>query len=899
MTTTAPSPNPSSRRLVIIAAAVVLLLIGSAAGTFLYLRSLEQNSFEQGQTLLDSGDYAAAITAFNEAMAIRPDFVRRYDAEALAGRGLAHLGDANYQAVVDDLTAVLDTNANQADLLAARAEAYQQLGNDATAVDDYNAALKLSPDQPDWLAARAAIRLRQGDASSAMTDYDAALALDDQLIEPHLVRLRHAAALGQSATVMTEAETLLQLDDTLAEPYLYRGLVHLHYRHDAEALADLTRATELDAELAAAYTGLAQLYWQQQAYPAAREAADSALAIDEQAALALAVRGAVLVHDGDEAGLADLNTAVAIAPTDRLTAQALYYRALTHQANGHSSAALSDAEQVVTLAPDWSWGYILRGDIHLARGERPQALFDYQQAIDIDPESAVVYTARAAGYAANAELPAALADLAQALTYRPDYLPALLLRAEIAANDNPEQALADLTQALPLALDPAPIYAQRAAVYARLNQWPEARTDYEETLKTSPNDLATLIGHAQASFAQADYAIVIADLDAAISQDRQNAALFDQRAQAYLELEQLEAAFTDAQQAKILDDKLAMPYFIAGLYKLEQENYFQAVVEFSDAIDLDETLARAYAARGQAHYQLDDPDRARADAARAIELAPDLADGYLVRAQVNAYWGDWMEALDDANLAIDLAPENADTYKTRGIVYLQSGDANAALDDFNQMQKFALDLVDSWLYRAVALDELGRYGEAVASLQEALALTHNVNDVELAESSIADLERIPTAVDGYRTWQDTYHGFTITYPETWRQYVDPGEIAPLAIVGPPDKDYRANLSLLFLEFDFSPTASEFARYYEGDVSRFDGYELISDQFVQVDGRSAIRRVYSWTAPDPRLRDVEVTIIEVFVVNGQSGLIFTALMRADDLEKYEPVFNDMIDSFDFQ
>jgi tetratricopeptide (TPR) repeat protein len=309
-------------------------------------------------------------------------------------------------------------------------------------------------------------------------------------------------------------------------------------------------------------------------------------------------------------------------------------------------------------------------------------------------------------------------------------------------------------------------------------------------------------------------------------------------------------------------------------------------------------LARAYAARARAQFELNDPDRARADAARALELDSELAQAYLARALANVYDRDWRNALTDADRAVELAQDDEKVWATRGRIYLEGGDANAALDDFDQALVLDADWVDGRLWRAAALDDLQRYEDAIAALEAVLEVAADVGDVELAESSIADLRRIPPDVDGKRTWRDVYHEFDVTYPVEWRQYVDPGEEAPLLLRGPLDKDYRANLFLTIFELDYTWTSLQLAKVYGPGARDLPDYELVGETNIRVDGHRAVRRVFTWTAVDERLRDVPVTVIQVYAIVNEQALIFTATTRAEGAEKHEPIFDDIIASFDF-
>lgn len=747
--------------------------------------------------------------------------------------------------------------------LLGRAQAYAATEDLPAARVDLNQVLEQSPEQVAALLLRGDVALRQNDASAAMADYERAL----------------------------------QLAPEQAAPYVHRGLAHLHFRRDAQALADFNQALALDGTRADALAGRGLLAYLNGNVDAALLDARTALQSAPTAVLALALEGACLVEHGEPAtGLDLLNQAVALATEPRLEALTLYLRAQSHAGQGASAAALADADQIIALVPNWSWGYLLRGDLHLARAEGPQARADYQQALELEPEAGTTLTGRAAGSLQDGAVAAARADLEQALTLTPDYVPALVLRARAVAADNPDAALADLSHALELAPHFSAAYAQRADLYFQLERWTEARADYDQALAAHPTDLNALRQRAQTAVALGDYAAAIPDLDAALTLAPKDVTLLTQRAQAYLALDNLDLALRDALRALDLKSGLPIPQMIKGLYQLKHENYFQAVVDLTAALKQDPELARAYAERARAHFELHDPDRSRSDANRALELDPGLAQAYLARALVYVYEKSWDQALKDAAQAVELAPKDKEVWATRGQINLEGGDAGTALQDFDTALELDAHWIEGQMLRAVALDALQRYDDAITTFQAALADATDVNDIELAESSIADLQRIPPDHNGYRTWHDSYHGFDLTYPARWRQYVDPGEKIPLLLLGPMDKDYRANVILSITRLDYPLTAAELAK-----IDRPYGlpdYNLLREYTLSIDNHLAFCRLFTWTTVDQHLREVPVFVMQVYTVSKDQAVIFMASSRAEDKEKYQPFFEAVVTSFRF-
>ena len=245
-----------------------------------------------------------------------------------------------------------------------------------------------------------------------------------------------------------------------------------------------------------------------------------------------------------------------------------------------------------------------------------------------------------------------------------------------------------------------------------------------------------------------------------------------------------------------------------------------------------------------------------------------------------------------------LTPDDVLVYETRGRIFLSLGDYNSALDDFNHLIELDPNLAEGYILRATAQDELNRYDEAIASLDEALTLATDVTDIATSESLRAELLQIPPAVNGVRTWNDTIFRFNISYPDTWRQQVDPGSEVPVIIIGPLDKDYRATALLLSLDIGFTTDATYISWVWASDIASLPDYEEVSLRSINFGGRSAIQRVFTWTATDERLNDISVTVIQVYMVVGEQVYILTATCRTDDLSKYQTIFDNIITSFMF-
>ena len=132
-----------------------------------------------------------------------------------------------------------------------------------------------------------------------------------------------------------------------------RGQEHLGGRTAEDlraALRDFERATTADPSFAPGFAAMAEAHALLYDYPRAREAANRALALDENLAAAHAVLGFVRLHaDWDWAGAeAELHRALQLDP-QRATPH--LWNAILLEVTGHADAALAEARRAVELDP--------------------------------------------------------------------------------------------------------------------------------------------------------------------------------------------------------------------------------------------------------------------------------------------------------------------------------------------------------------------------------------------------------------------------------------------------------------------------------------------------------------------------------------------------------------------
>jgi tetratricopeptide (TPR) repeat protein len=126
-------------------------------------------------------------------------------------------------------------------------------------------------------------------------------------------------------------------------------------------------------------------------------------------------------------------------------------------------------------------------------------------------------------------------------------------------------------------------------------------------------------------------------------------------------------------------------------FDLYMENdYDEAIAEYTRAIELDPDCQDAYAWRGNCYKVTGELDKALADLNRAVRLDTGDAFALSYRGEVYQEKGDYRKALADFNKAIKLSSDCASFYYTRALLYIAQENYTAAIEDYTKALELLL-----------------------------------------------------------------------------------------------------------------------------------------------------------------------------------------------------------------
>lgn len=225
---------------------LLVLAAAGTAGAVLFWMSIPGkalNSYNEAQRLFDTGKYANALYAANEAMRDHALRLKVYRLRADIYRALQQPKEA-----VADITRVIDLQPGVVANYDFRAKTYLEMEDPADAASDYTRVIELTKSAESY-SERARAYMKMKDAAKAIADLTQAIALDpcaDYYLQRGLARSES----GDQQQAISDLNRALELEPTSTTAvysYRARGVAKQKSGDASGGVADLEKAEQLEA----------------------------------------------------------------------------------------------------------------------------------------------------------------------------------------------------------------------------------------------------------------------------------------------------------------------------------------------------------------------------------------------------------------------------------------------------------------------------------------------------------------------------------------------------------------------------------------------------------------------------------------------------------------------------
>ncbi|MBS2007900.1 MAG: hypothetical protein JST01_12720 [Cyanobacteria bacterium SZAS TMP-1] len=298
--------------------------------------------------------------------------------------------------------------------------------------------------------------------------------------------------------------------------------------------------------------------------------------------------------------------------------------------------------------------------------------------------------------------------LTKALVINPDDPTTIDIRVDAYAEaGRARQALADLDALIKLK-PTASDYLRRANFKLVLTDRDGAIADDSLAIQLDPQFTAARMDRANNFFNRGSYEAAIADYSAVIQiQSSGNVEPYLYRGQAYRNLDNLNAAWSDFDFVVRQDSQYPLGYLLRGRLSSERGEHTKALADFDKAIALLPAFAKSYYV--------------------------DLAQIYAERGAEREALRDFTGAIEDYNLALKMHPANSSYLVSRGLVKSYSHDDKGAIGDFDKALEISKNAIATHFFRSTSRLLVGDFRGTADDLMAVVALTLTGKDASSSE----------------------------------------------------------------------------------------------------------------------------------------------------------------------
>lgn len=313
--------------------------------------------------------------------------------------------------------------------------------------------------------------------------------------------------------------------------------------------------------------------------------------------------------------------------------------------------------QIIAVKPYWAQPYFYRAIAKLSLDDYRGAEEDASLAIERNPFISGAYEVRGVALQNMGRQREAIADYDRALEQLP-HSRNILLNKALAQEDVEDYAGADSTYATLLRIYPKfdTGYVGRAKLHLAQGDTVAALADIDTALSINKNSTnAYSLRSDIAIKSKKDYESALADMNEAIKLQPQFAGYFINRAFLRYNLNDYFGAMADYDYAIQLEPLNATALFNRGLLRAEVHDNNKAIDDFTQVLNLDRNNYHALYNRAILYKEIADYRSSIADLDRVIDEFPDFSGAYFLRSENLRLLGDYNRAEKDYRKSIALS----------------------------------------------------------------------------------------------------------------------------------------------------------------------------------------------------------------------------------------------------
>ncbi|MEQ8974053.1 MAG: tetratricopeptide repeat protein [Coleofasciculus sp. C1-SOL-03] len=385
----AASPPPvtqSSKRkkLLVVLLITVAVIAGGAGATVAIINWINSTnaiqSYNRGETLLELRRYENALSAYNRAVELQPDY-----AEAWQGQGDALLGLGKPEAALDAYDQAIQIQRQYPEAWKGRGEALAALQRYEAAIRAFDQVTELQPEDVDTWERRGMVQMKLQRYSAAIASYDQALEIQSNYASAWYQRGWALHNLQQYKEAIKSYDKAVEHQPDFAESWYQRGNAFVNLNKHRDAVDSYQKAVQFQPDFYRA--------WYSQ--------------------------GSILntLNQYEEA-LVAFEQAVQLQPNSY---EAWYGRAWAlHQLQRYEEA-LTAYEKAVKLRPSSDQAWYNRGNVFYTLAQYSDAIAAYDQAVAHKRSHYQAWNSRANALFNLKRYSEALTSYENALKYQPDY----------------------------------------------------------------------------------------------------------------------------------------------------------------------------------------------------------------------------------------------------------------------------------------------------------------------------------------------------------------------------------------------------------------------------------------------------------------------------------------------